>query len=459
MVRRVSGEAEALRDGSERSQSDATAAAGASAVDRAEIAALRARVAELESSEKPPAPRRKHRLRSFFSALLIVLAWVLAPLSVVSAWAAGTVGDTDRYTATIAPLAANPDVQAAIADRATQALMSRLDLAALVQQAAPADRPGLAALLRQAAGPVTGALTSFVHDRTLAVVQSPWFATFFADANRAAHASVTKVLTGEGGGAVQVRDGAVTLDLGPLVDRVKTQLVADGITVAGRLPAVHTSFTLMQAENITTYRKGFRLLQILGDWLPFIALACAAAGVLLARDRRRALVTAGLGVFVTAGVVGIGVRLGRGFYLDALPADVSQNAAGAVYDTMSRFLIVTCRTVAILGLVVAVAAWLSGPSRPAVFVRGFWRVGIDATREFADRMGLRTGPVGAFAHRFRSWITGGAVLAAGIALALWHYPTGMVVFWLALACVAVLMVVEFLAEPPDGARPRGHRPF
>ena len=422
-------------------------ATGSDAVGEAEITALRARITELEASGAAKTSSR-HRLRSFFSALLIFLAWLLAPLSVVAAWSAGIVGDTDRYVSTVAPLATNPDIQASIANRVTQAIMTNLDIASLVQEAAPADRPRLGALLQKAAGPVTGALTSFVHDQTLTVVRSSWFATFFNDANRAAHASVDKLLTGEGGGAVQVRDGAVTLDLGPLVDRVKSQLVGSGVSVADKIPEVHTSFTLMQANHITTYRKGFRLLQLMGDWLPFIALALVAGGVLLARERRRALVVAGLGVFVAAGLVGVGVRLGRTFYLNALPADVSQAAAGAVYDTMSRFLITTCRTVAILGLLVALAAWLSGPSRPAVFVRGFWRVGIDSSRQFADRMGLRTGPVGGFVHRFRSWIMWGTVAAAGIALAVWSYPTGMVVLWLALACLAVLVVVEFLAEQP-----------
>ena len=417
------------------------------AVDRAEIGALRARLAELESA-KPAAEPGKHRVRSFFSASLIVVACVLAPLSVVAAWAAGEIGDTGRYVATVSPLASNPDIQAGIANRVTTAVAGQLDISALVQQVTPGDRPRLEALLQKAAGPVTGALTSFVHDQTLNVVSSSWFATFWDTANRAAHASVVKLLTGEGGGVVQVQDGAVTVDLAPVVEQVKNTLVGDGITIASRIPPIHAGFTVMQVENIGTYRTLFRILQIAGDWLPFVALAFAAAGILLARDRRRALVAVGLGVFVAAGVVGIGVRLGRSFYLDALPADVSQAAAGAVYDALSRFLVTTCRTVSILGLLVGAAAWLSGPSRPAIAVRGLCSVGIDATRDFADRLGMKTGPVGAFIQRFRPWITWGAVLIAAVALALWHYPTGKVVIWLAVACLLVLIAVEFLADRP-----------
>lgn len=423
------------------------ASAGDDAADRAEIDALRARVAELEATKAPP-KRRKHRIRAFFSALLIFLAWILAPLAVVAAWSASIVGDTDRYVATVAPLARNPDVQAAMANRATNAVMSQLDVPALLQQVPTTDRPRLETLLNKAAGPITGALTSFVHDTTLKVVSSSWFAGFWDDANRAAHASVDKLLTGQGGGAVQVKNGNVTLDIGPLVDRVKQQLVANGVTAAAKLPQVNTSITLVESTQIPKYRKYFRLLQFVGNWLPFIALGFAAAGVLLARNRRRALVVTGLGLFVAAGLVGLGVRFGRELYLDALPSDVSQPAAGAVYDTMSRFLVTTNRTVAVLGLVVAIAAWLSGPSRPAAVVRGFWHVGIDATRGFADHLGMNLGPVGRFVTRYRTWIVWITVVAAAVALLLWSYPTGMVVFWLAFACVVVLAVVEFLVDRP-----------
>jgi hypothetical protein len=68
---------------------------GGTAAQEAEIARLRAQVAALQ---KP-----RHRLRSFFAAVFIVLAWILAPLSVVAAWTSSIVGDTNRYVHTVAP--------------------------------------------------------------------------------------------------------------------------------------------------------------------------------------------------------------------------------------------------------------------------------------------------------------------------------------------------------------------
>jgi hypothetical protein len=82
------------------------------------------------------------------AALLIVLGCVLAPLAGVAVWARNQVTNTDRYVATVAPLANDPAIQAAIADQ-LQALSSpiangiqgftRTQVAKIVQSQAFAD--------------------------------------------------------------------------------------------------------------------------------------------------------------------------------------------------------------------------------------------------------------------------------------------------------------------------------
>lgn len=99
----------------------------------AELAALRARVAELEAR----APARRPRARSFLAVLLVLVAAVLTPLSIVSTWAKNQIGDTDNYVAMMAPLASDPDVRAAVTDRVTGAVMKHLDVKALLSDVSP----------------------------------------------------------------------------------------------------------------------------------------------------------------------------------------------------------------------------------------------------------------------------------------------------------------------------------
>ncbi|MFJ5836696.1 hypothetical protein ACIQGO_07980 [Streptomyces shenzhenensis] len=416
--------------------------------DADELARLRARVAALEAERG--AHRRRHRARSFLAVLLVVLGCALAPLGVLAAWSARTVGDTDRYVDTVAPLAAEPAVRSAAATRVTDALMPHLDLDALLAGAAPADRPRLRQALGGLGGALEGAVRAYVHDEAEAVMASRAFQTFWTDANRRIHATVEKALTGHGGGAVHLRDNTVTIDLAPVIDQVKKRLVDSGLTVAQRIPAVHTDFTVAHSDDIGRARTYLRLLQLAGNWLPVIAVLLVAAGVLLAARRRRALVAGALGIAVTTLLLGIALTVFRSFYLDALPAGVSRPAAGAVYDTLTRFLRTTVRMVVALGVVVALAAWLTGPGRYASAVRRLWHAGLGAVRATAGRLGLRTGPVGPFTRRHRRWLTWVLVAAAVLAYLLWNRPTGWVVVGLTLTLLFALAVVDFLAAGGEG---------
>ncbi|WP_052432918.1 hypothetical protein [Streptacidiphilus carbonis] len=415
--------------------------------DEAELDRLRHQVAELS--------RPHHRLRSTGAGILLALVLILTPLAVVASWTASIMGDTDRYVATMGPLVESPAVQEAIAARAGTAVSQHLDLNTLLEQVAPTDRPLLTRALGRLGTPIESALAGFVQKQTLAVVSSSWFRTFWTDANRRIHTSMVKALTGKGGGAVRLTDNSVTIDLAPVIDQVKQRLVDSGVTIAAKIPTVHTSFTVFDAEHISAARTGFRLLQLLGDWLGVLTVLLAALAVWLARRRRRALVTAAVLVAAGALLLGLGLVVGRAIYLDRLPATVASDAAAAVFDQLVRFLRTAVRSVAVLGIAVALGAWLSGPGRRAAQLRSLWSAGIGATRDAGEQMGLRLGPVPGFVHRWKRWLVWTALAAGGLTLALWSYPTGWVVVGIVLAVLFAVTVIEFLDREPEADSPSG----
>lgn len=420
-----------------------------------ELAALRARVASLEAAAAAPARPPHHRIRSFFAALLIVIGCVLAPLGLVAAWAADEIGDTDRYVSTVAPLASDADVQAAVANRVTDVVMEHIDLQSLLEDVAPADRPRLTKALGKLGDSLEGAVKSFVHDKSQEVVASDAFETVWTDANRAVHTALDRALTGSDQGAVKINENTVTLDLAPVVAQVKQRLVDAGMGVAAKIPEVHTDFTIVQADDIGKVRTLFNLLQKMGFWLPVLSVLFVAGGVLLAVHRRRTLIAAALGFAVASLLLGIGLTVFRTVYLNALPSGVSPAAAGSVYDILIRYLRTSVRVFVAIALIVALAAWLSGPSRPALLVRKLWRSGITATRTTADHAGMRLGPVGPFVHRHSTLLTWLLVAATVVTYVLWSHPTGLVVVALALAFVFALAVKDFLAEEPEKAEGPG----
>ncbi|MET7860650.1 hypothetical protein ABZS81_26250 [Streptomyces sp. NPDC005318] len=411
-----------------------------SSASRGDLDALRARVAQLEA--RAPA-RSRHRIRPFFAVLLILVAAVLTPLSVVAAWARDDIGDTDRYVAMVKPLASDPDVQAAVSKRVTDAVMTHVDIHSLLQQVAPADRPVVDKALGRLSGPINTGVSNFVRGTVDRFVSSDAFEKLWVDLNREAHAAVVKALSGSGGGAVKLTNDTVVIDLAPVIDRVKQRLVDRGLTIAAKIPEIHTDFTVLTSDAIGKAKKGFRLLQIVGFWLPVLTLVLAAVGVLLAVRRRRALITAALAVAVGAAVLGLALLVFRAFYLDSLPASVSQPAAGSVFDALVGYLRAGVRMVITLGVVVALAAWLTGEGRAARRVKAMWGGGIGAVR---DAAGLTGGPVGAWVHRAKTPLNWTVVVVAAVVLIVWNRPTALVTVWIAIAALFALAVVEFLDD-------------
>jgi len=392
---------------------------------------------------------KRHSGRSLIALLLLVLAWILAPLCVIAVWADSEISDTSRYVATMAPLAENPAVQDAVANRITDAVVQKLDVPALVDQADQAlggtrvPPKAASALENLLAGPVTSSVTSLVHTASQKVVTSSAFATVWKDANRTAHTAVDNLLSGKKSTALQAHGNDVVLDLGPAVDQVKQQLVANGLSAASHIPTVNAQFTLFTSADVHKVQTGYRLLNAVGNWLPLITVLIAAAGVALAVRRRRALVAAALGTAVGMLLLGIGLAAARHIYLAHLPEGVSSPAAAAIFDQLVFFLRRTLRAVGVLGLGVALGAYLGGPGHYAMRVRTWCRTGIAWLRE---RSGFGLGPVGPWVHRFKSWVLLAVLLVGALILALWHYPTGWVVFWLIIAVLVAVALVEFLDE-------------
>ncbi|WP_407918107.1 hypothetical protein [Kitasatospora sp. NE20-6] len=405
-----------------------------------------------------PHHRRHHFWRTTGSTVLIVVASLLALLSVIAVWTSSFVGDTDRYVATVAPLASDPDVQNAVSARVTSAVLEQIDVKALVKQlsdaAAQQGVPAEAStLINGLSGPITSGLTELVNSTVHKVVSSSAFETIWIDANRAGHSALDKALTGEGGGVVSLENNQVAIDIGPLVARVKDQLVSSGFGVAAKIPEVHTQFVVFASKDIGKVKSYFRLLEILGTWLPIITVLVAAAGVFLAVNRRRALVGAAVGVAVAMLLVGIVLTVFRAFYLDHLPPGANQAAAGAVYDTMIRFMRASVRAVGALAVITALGAFLIGPSRVAVAVRTACRRAISALRDVAYSFGLRLGAAGRFVHRYKRWFGALILAVAAVVLFTWSYPTAAVVVWITVIVVVAFAVREFLdTGPEEGAQ-------
>ena len=297
--------------------------------ERAELERLRAERAKLGGQGAGPTGttrRRRFSWRTPVSIVLIVLGCILGPVAVLGVWAGNEVSDTGRWVATVEPLIHDPAIQNVLTDKITTEITSRLNLTGTINQAsAQLNDRGLtriSSLLTTFGPQIASAVTGFIHSTVHTVITSPAAAKIWVQVNTTAHQAVVKVLSGQGNGAISTSNGQITLSLGPFIAVVKQDLIEHGFSLASNIPPVSPTVALFQAKDLGKAQAGYRLIKTLKIVLPILALALLAAGVYVARKRRRALIGATLGLAASMLVLAIGLLIARSIYLNSVPPSV-----------------------------------------------------------------------------------------------------------------------------------------
>ena len=418
---------------------------------------LRTREAEVVGREEARRPKRSG-WRAPVAIVLIVIGCLLAPIAVLGVWTANQVSNTDRYVATVEPLIHDPAIQNALTDKITVQITTHLNVAGYANQAAAAlTSRGLTrvgSLLKTFAPSLASAVAGFIHTQVHKIVTSPQAANVWLQVNRVAHAQLVKVLSGQGNGAITTSNGQVILDLGPFINIVKQDLVKRGLSIVNSLPPIHPTIALFSSKTLVQAQTLYRLLNDLKWILPILSLLLIALGVYIARRHRRALVGAGLGFAASMVLLGVILAIFRGVYINSVPNNVvPSDAAAAAFDIMVRFIRQGLRLLLVIGLVVAIAAFFTGPSVTAVRTRGGFVKALGWVRESGEHAGLRTGPVGRWTYDHRVGLRIGVTALMALILVFWGQPTGLTVLALAIVLLVLLGLIELIGRRPTPAQP------
>jgi hypothetical protein len=418
--------------------------------ERAELERLRAEAAEFR--RRGGARRRRIGWRTPVATLLIVLGCLLAPVAVLGVWAGNQVSDTGRWVATVQPLIHDPAIQNVLTDKITNEIASQLNLTGIVNQAATEVQakglPRIGSLLTTFGPQIASAVTGFIHSTVHTVIASQAMANAWVQVNTVAHQGLVQVLSGQNNGAISTSNGQIVLNLGPLIAVVKQDLVARGFSLASNIPNVNPAIALFQAKELGQAQSGYRLITDLKIVLPILVLLLLGAGVYVARGHRRALVGAGLGLAASMLVLAIGLLIARTIYLSSVPSSVlPSDAAAAAYDALVHFIKVGLRVVLAVGLVVAVAAFFTGPSRTAVQTRSGLKSGMERLRNFGERKGVSAGPVGQWTYLHRRSLRIATVAILALIFVFWGQPTAVVVIVLVAVLLVALGLIELIGKP------------
>lgn len=394
---------------------------------------------------------RSRRLRLCGASLLLLLAVLAAPISVVATWVNSEVTDTDRYEQTVSPLARDPAVQDLIIERATDALLHEIDVRKITDSLADtlADQDAPRFLVDEARSldeELKGGLRAGVRYTVARVVTSDVFAKAWDSIHRGAHTAATNVLTGEGGGALEVKGDTITLNVGTVIEELQKQLIGVPLVGAEDIPGADKSIVLVHNDHLSEARDAARWLSVVAPWLPWAVVVLAGLGIWAAPSPRVALMAAGIGIGAMMCVLLIALAVIRQICLDAAPPEAqSQDAAAALYDTLVRFLRQTIRTVLLTALLTVIAGYLYGHGRGAAAVRAAVARSTRTAGRAVARTGLKSGTAGQWLGMHRPLTTGVVVAAGALALILWHYPTPASVAFVLLIVVVVLAALGVVA--------------
>ncbi|MGH3152109.1 MAG: hypothetical protein ACRDOB_15480, partial [Streptosporangiaceae bacterium] len=163
----------------------------------------------------------------------------------------------------------------------------------------------------------------------------------------------------------------------------------------------------------------------------------------------RGLIGAGLGFAASMLVLAIGLAIFRSIYLNSVPSSVlPSDAAAALFDTFVRFIKDALRGLLVLGLIVAAAAFFTGPSRTAVQTRSAIKSGGAWIRNFGERRGMSTGPAGRWTYAHRKSLRVGAVALAALIFVFLGQITAVAVIVIVILLLVVLGLIELIGRPP-----------
>jgi hypothetical protein len=382
--------------------------------------------------------RAERRWRRRLAWVVLVLGCVVLLIANVAVFARTLVFDTDTFVDVLAPEQPDEEVIAGVADVLSDQIVTATAVQDRIQELTPRDNALVAAAVADAA-------ENIIDDTVRAVMQNDRFRELWHDAVTRAHEQFVALVEGD-------TRQPVLLDLRPAVERVDQSLEDRGIDLIDDATVDEVGeIVALRRSQIDEVRQSVDLARRLVIALPIVAIVLIAAAVALAPDRRRMLARAGVGIVVAMVATALALRIARRALTNRVEIEERRQAVESLWSRLFETLIQQTAALVALGFVVALGAWLAGPSRLAVRLRARVRsVGAGGTTKpgAAEPSGLAR-----LLGAHRTGVRLGILAVAAVVLLLVPGPSARAIVIVALLALAAIVGVEILAAPPQAQTP------
>lgn len=301
-------------------------------------------------------------MRRRLPTVLVVIASVLAILSIFALWANRQLLNTDNWVESSSEILEDDAVQEQLSIFLVDQLYANVNVQARLEEALP---PRADALAAPAAGGLRGVLENAVDE----LLDRPRAQEAWESINRATHETFLNVVEDKGD-VVSTGGGDVTLDLKALLEQTEERAGIGG-RLEERIPDDAAQLKILGSDELELAQDVVGSMKAIALILVILTFGLYALAIYLARERRRQVVrAAGVGL-VLAGVTVLVVRsLAGDALVDALTDTESvKPAVESTWDIVTSLLVEAASASIFYGVFAIVAAWLAGPTSLAVSTR------------------------------------------------------------------------------------------
>jgi hypothetical protein len=302
------------------------------------------------------------RTRMILARVLVVLAALIAALSLLAGFIRYQALDNETFSNSAAELIADETIRDQVALTLVEALYANVDVQAALEERLPTDQQGLA-------GPIAAVARELADRAAIRVLERPRAQELWVRSLSTTHEQLLRVLDDDLT-HVQTEGGFVVLNLRPLVIQLGERVAIFG-RVAQKLPPDTGRIQIMEANQLETAQDVTEWMQILGRFLWLVPLALAALAIWLAGDRKRSIVRMLAIGAIAAGTLVLVARSVAGNYVvdNLVQTESVRPAAADTWEILTSLLRDGGRTLVGIGIVLLIGVWLVGPGARATAVR------------------------------------------------------------------------------------------
>jgi hypothetical protein len=425
-----------------------------------------------EPATKVVMVRKSSRLRNILVGVLVLLSCLAIVVTGVAWWTHYSIFNTDGYMKIVGPVGKDPQAIKALSDYVAGQIVSATDL----QQRTADALPPKAQIF---AGPITDAIDGFITKGTTKVLSTPQAYDLWLKVNEVAHEKIVALLRGDTTNAY-IQGSDVKLNTLPLISQVLVwldsklpgalstkfsppvippgtppdQAIQQVSAWTGRtLPADFGQITMLQNDSLGSAQTAVRLFDTLVWVLLVVTIVLIAVTIWLSRRRRRTLIELGIGAAFALILTYVIVKQATTALVDSIPnggtVTVLRDVVNASLGPLTNLTIL----IVVIGLLVAIGAWLAGRHDVQVAVV---TAGKRVARAPEDEV-VTESPLTVWVERYAHWLRIAGVVA-GVILLLFATSSWLgIVLWVVVILLFEGLISFLIGEWPFGRGEKGEQ--